>query len=158
MLEPLHVRRLERSLWVPAPIDEVFGFFSQTGNLDRITPPWLDFRILYPDFQDLRKGSRIDYLLRLYGIPFKWVSEITEWDPPHGFTDRQIKGPYHYWDHRHTFTARDGGTTVQDSVRFAVPGFFLEPIVFHLFVRTQLRRIFDFREEQILRIFGGEAE
>ncbi|MFC2158323.1 SRPBCC family protein [Acidobacteriota bacterium] len=156
MLETYHFREIKRSQWVSEPIAGVFEFFSQAQNLNQITPPWLNFRTLTLDIQQLREGSRIDYSLKLNGFPFKWTSEITEWDPPQAFTDKQIKGPFHYWEHRHSFKQRDGGTEVADSVCFAVPGFFLESIIYHLFVRNQVERIFNFRENRIRQIFGGE--
>ena len=67
-------------------------------------------------------GTRIDYRLRLRGIPLRWQSEITEWNPPHAFVDVQRRGPYRLWRHTHTFDETEGGVVVGDSVEYAVWG------------------------------------
>lgn len=156
MLETFHLRHLKRSLLVVSPPEEVFDYFSRVQNLGQVIPPWLQCRILSPDTRELQKGSQIHYSLKLNGIPFQWVSEVTNWDPPHTFSDKQIKGPLHHWEHQHNFSSSGRGTIIEDSICFAVPGFFLETIVYHLFVKNQLNRIFDFREQRFREIFGWE--
>src|SRR4051794_2403034 len=128
------VRTLDTELWLPLPIDRVFAFFADAGNLDALTPPWLHFRILTPPPPVLRAGTLIDYRLRLHGLPVFWRTEITEWQPPFRFVDRQLKGPYQLWVHLHTFEERDGGTLLRDHVDYEVPGRWLEPLVHRLFV------------------------
>src|SRR5215210_6454688 len=107
--------RFTRELWLARPRDEVFRFFSDAANLDALTPPWLHFEVLTPDVV-LRPGARIDYRLRLYGVPFRWQSEITRWEPPTLFVDEQRRGPYRRWIHTHTFSDERGGTLVRDAV------------------------------------------
>lgn len=138
-------------LWLPRPPKEVFPFFADAGNLDAITPPWLRFEILTPLPVAMRVGAQIDYRLRLWGIPLRWRSEITAWEPPHRFVDEQRRGPYRAWIHEHTFAGRDGGTLVADRVRYAVPG---GPLVDRLFVRRDVARIFRFRQARLLDLFG----
>lgn len=147
------MHRLERELTLPAPIVDVFAFFSEAGNLELLTPSWLRFRITSPQPIEMRVGARIDYRLRVYGIPLSWTSEITAWDPPHRFVDEQRRGPYRSWIHEHRFEDCAEGTRVQDIVDYAVPG---GALVAKLFVDRDLRRIFDHRREQMLRRFGGE--
>src|SRR4029078_3111493 len=101
--------RLETRVAVPAPIDAVFAFFSDARNLQQITPSFLNFGLLTPAVE-MRKGARIDYRLRLRGVPFKWQSEITSWEPGVLFRDEQRRGPYKYWKHVHLFTADSHGT------------------------------------------------
>ena len=74
-------------------IEEVFDFFSKAENLDKITPPILGFRIITPLPVEMKKGTLIDYKIKLNGIPFNWRTEITKWDPPNCFEDTQLKGP-----------------------------------------------------------------
>jgi ligand-binding SRPBCC domain-containing protein len=153
------VFQIEQTL--ASPIERVFAFFGDAGNLEAITPPWLKFRILTPRPIPMRAGAIIDYSLRLHGIPFRWRTEITAWEPPAGgrarFQDEQRRGPYRQWIHEHTFeTVRmeDGteGTVVRDCVRYKV---MMGWAVDAWLVRPQLERIFDFRAETTRRLIEG---
>ena len=138
---------LTNELWLPQPPNEVFPFFADASNLERLTPPSLRFQILTPLPIEMTVGTLIEYRIRLRGIPMRWQSEITTWGPPHRFVDEQRRGPYRLWVHEHEFipqegTTQDGGTLARDTVQYAVLG---GAIVQRLFVASELRRIFDYR-------------
>jgi ligand-binding SRPBCC domain-containing protein len=139
------------------PRPEVFAFFADAANLEAITPPWLRFRILTPQPIAMRPGAPIEYRLRLHGLPIRWKTEITAWEPPFRFVDRQLSGPYRQWVHEHTFEARDGGTLMRDRVDYAVPGWLLEPLIDAWVVGPDVRRIFAYRRERMRQRFGGEG-
>ena len=132
------------------PLTEVFEFFSNAHNLAVITPPWLKFEVLTPAPIEMDVGTRIDYQLKLRGVPVRWQSEITEWDPPHAFADEQRRGPYRVWRHKHTFDETADGIVVGDSVEYAVWGGVL---VDKFFVRPDIEQIFSYRTEQLAEIF-----
>lgn len=150
----MRIRELHRELWLPRPPEEVFPFFADAGNLERLTPPLLNFQILTPRPIEMRAGTLIDYRLRIRGIPVRWRSEITVWEPQRRFVDEQRRGPYRLWHHEHTFEPRDGGTLCGDTVRYAVVFDFL---VHRLLVRPDIERIFAFRQEKLREIFGDAA-
>ena len=95
---------------------------------------------------DLHAGTLLDYRLRLHGVPLRWQSAITIWEPPHRFVDVQRHGPYRLWEHTHTFEPLGSGTVARDDVRYAVPG---DDLVNRLLVRPDLERIFDYRARQL---------
>lgn len=138
-------------MWLPRPIEEVFDFFSDARNLEALTPPTLRFEILTPSPIRMEVGTLIDYKLRLRGIPIRWRSEITAWEPPHRFVDEQIRGPYRLWAHEHTFAERDGGTLTRDVVKYAVHG---GALVNRVFVERDVRKIFEYRTERLLEALG----
>lgn len=145
----------ETRLWLPATQEDVFEFFSKAENLQRITPSWLNFRTLTPLPLKIMRGRLIDYRLKLFGIPIRWKTEISVWEPPHRFVDRQIKGPYQTWIHTHRFESESGGTMMIDRVEYIPRGWLLAPLLNSLFVKRNVQRIFDYRREEILRIFAG---
>jgi ligand-binding SRPBCC domain-containing protein len=145
-------RVLRRVQVLDAPIEEAFDFFSRAENLEAITPPLLSFRIVTPGPIEMRRGTTIRYRLRLHGVPVSWLTRIEEWDPPHGFVDRQIRGPYALWHHTHSFErwGADGERTrMTDLVRYGQRLGPLGTLAEHAIVRRDLERIFDFRREAI---------
>jgi ligand-binding SRPBCC domain-containing protein len=148
---------LQRSLWVPRPIDEIFAFFSRAANLETITPAFLKFRITESP-EEICQGSRIKYVLRLHGIPVRWATEIVTWEPPRRFVDVQLSGPYSLWHHEHRFTEERGGTRLQDEVRYALPFGLLGQVAHWVTVRRDVEDIFAYREEKIKEMFGDEAK
>lgn len=145
------IRELKTELWLPLPPAELFAFFADAANLDALTPPWLHFRIITPPPIKMRAGTLIDYRLRLHGIPLRWRTRISVWEPPHRFVDEQLRGPYSQWIHEHTFVACDGGTMARDVVRYAVP---FDVIAHRWFVRPDVERIFRYRAEALQKRFG----
>jgi hypothetical protein len=149
----VRVRELRREQWVPCPPDVVFAFFADARNLERITPPFVHFRILAVSTPALALGTTIDYRLRLHGVPIRWRSAITRWEPDRSFVDEQVRGPYALWQHTHEFEPRDGGTLVRDVARYGLPLGRLGELVAGAMVRRDLGRIFDYRRERIAAIF-----
>jgi ligand-binding SRPBCC domain-containing protein len=143
---------LERSQRIALPPEEAFDFFGDARNLERITPPWLGFRVVTPDPVQMGRGTLIRYRLRLHGVPVGWLTEIREWEPGVRFRDVQVSGPYALWDHTHTFEPDgDGGTNMHDRVIYEIPYGPLGELAKALFVRRDVERIFDFRAEEISR-------
>lgn len=153
----MHEHILQREQWVPRPIEDVFAFFSEAGNLEAITPPWLGFRILSPGPIAMRPGTRIHYQIRLHGLPLRWVTEIETWEPPHEFVDVQLKGPYRFWHHTHRFEPVDGGTLVRDAVRYTLPFGPLGRLAHAWIVKSDLKKIFDHRALRMTEVFGARS-
>lgn len=148
-------RFLETHTRLRLPVDEVFAFFANAENLERITPPELSFRILTPTPIDIAEGTLIDYRLRLFGVPFRWRTRIAEWQPNNQFVDEQVRGPYSSWRHLHTFAESEEGTHMTDRVEYRLPFQPLGSIALPL-VRRQLDRIFRYRASAIRQLLGSD--
>jgi len=145
---------LHSEQWIERPRDEVFAFFSDASNLERITPDELRFEILSEQPIEMKVGALIDYQLHLAGIPFKWKTEITAWNPPFSFEDTQLKGPYAKWIHTHRFEDHGHRTLIVDDVDYALP---LSPLgdLAYPVIKWQLGRIFGHRKRVIAGVFGS---
>lgn len=146
---------VQRSQRIPLPPGEAFEFFGDARNLERVTPPWLGFRVVTPGPVEMGRGTLIRYRLRLHGVPVGWLTEILEWEPGVRFRDVQVSGPYALWDHVHTFEPDgNGGTNMGDLVKYEIPFAWLGRVTNALFVRRDVERIFDFRASEIARLMG----
>ena len=147
--------RLERQQFVPRPRNEVFAFFSEARNLEKLTPGFLNFRILSPLPIKMRRGALIDYQIGLAGIPMRWRTRIESFEAPVRFTDVQLRGPYRHWHHVHEFKDSAGGTQVIDRVTYSLPFGFMGALAHRVFVRRTLERIFEYRQQRMTELFPG---
>ncbi len=132
------------------PPDRVFPFFADAHNLERITPPWLRFRVLTPRPTAMGEGALIAYRLALHGVPLRWLTRIAVWEPPHRFVDEQLRGPYRLWRHEHRFVPDGDGTLALDTVEYALRGPRVAAEVGQrLLVARDLERIFAYRGDRI---------
>ena len=143
--------QFEAYQFVPHPRPEVFGFFSDVANLEALTPPWLSFHIVTPLPIPMQEGTLIDYRLRVHGIPLRWRTRITAYEPEHRFVDEQLHGPYRLWRHEHRFEEVEGGTRMHDRVAYApIGGAWMN----RWFVRKDIERIFAYRAQRMQTLFS----
>jgi ligand-binding SRPBCC domain-containing protein len=150
-----HVLEFETKLY--RPLDEIFDFFSHAENLDKITSSDLDFSILTPSPISMQVGTLIDYHIKLMGVPFFWRTLISDWEPPYRFVDQQLKGPYVFWRHEHTFVQHEGYVLMTDRLHYLSPGWIFEPLIDRLFVRPQIEKIWAFRRRCFDELFGEKT-
>ena len=144
----MRIREINVDTWVKKDKKSVFEFFANPFNLLKVTPESFPIKILNKEEIVMGEGTEIKIRMRLYKlIPLWWKTKIIEWQPPDEFVDIQPWGPYRYWKHTHTFIEKDGGTIIRDKLEYAVPGFFLEPIIHKIFVEKNLKMLFDYRNE-----------
>ena len=154
----MRVHHLTREQCVPVGVEEAFAFFADAFNLEAITPWRLRFRVVTGAPIAMGPGTLIEYGLNLHGVPVRWLTEITVWEPGVRFVDRQVRGPYRLWEHEHRFEPCRSGTIIRDRVRYRLPLGLLGALAHRAFVRRDLERIFDFRRREVERRLGGAAE
>jgi ligand-binding SRPBCC domain-containing protein len=138
---------------VQRPLAEVFPFFSNPRNLERITPSMLRFRIIGDPPSPITEGALIDYKLRIRGLSIRWRSCISTWEPPHRFVDTQLRGPYRQWIHEHQFYDEGESTMMQDTIRYKVRG---GRLINHFFVKKDVLKIFRYRTEYLRDHFEND--
>lgn len=150
----MRTHHVHAELRIERPLEEVFPFFSDPRNLEAITPPWLHFRIVRATTAAITLGTEIDYRLRVRGLPLRWLSRITVWEPPLRFVDEQVRGPYRLWRHLHSFEPDGQVTIARDWVEYAAPG---GPLVHQLLVRPDVDRIFAYRGRALSAALADRA-
>ncbi len=146
---------LAQETLIPAPLEEVFEFFSRAENLGAITPAAMSFRMLAPAGQPMHTGREIDYAIKVGPVPMRWRSRIEDFAPGEGFVDSQLRGPYANWWHEHRFErAADGSTLMRDRVWYAPPLGPLGAVAQRVLIAPQLDAIFRYREHAIALRFG----
>ncbi len=149
----MHAYELHRKQWVPHPLEKVFDFFAEARNLEILTPPFLRFRITRRP-NAMKAGARIDYQLRIHGLPVRWQTTIEKWEPPHAFVDLQARGPYKLWHHTHRFWPENGGTWIEDKVLYVLPFGLLGRLAHRFLVARDVAAIFDYRARKVGEIFS----
>ena len=135
--------------FVPSDLDTVFEFFSRPENLEKITPSSMGFNIITPTPIDMKEGTIIDYTVKIKGVPMRWRTMITSYKKNEYFVDEQLKGPYSYWHHKHTFKEVEGGVLIIDEITYALPIQAFRLIVHPVLIKPQLNQIFNFRFQTI---------
>ena len=146
---------------VSRPRRDVFSFFSEAKNLEVLTPPWLNFKILEVKHIQgaMATGTLIDYSLKIHGLPVRWRTLIDEWILDRKFVDTQIRGPYQYWHHTHEFFDLEGNQTlILDKVRYRLPMGKLGRLAAGRLVSSDIRKIFNFRTQKIAELFKDSKE
>jgi len=149
----MKVYTLYKKIVIKKPLEEVFRFFQEPENLGKITPSGMGFKILTPAPIKMEKGTVIDYIIHIKGIAQHWQTLITDYDPPLKFADLQLKGPYTFWHHTHRFEAQGDSTIMHDEVSYVLPLGILGRMAHSIFIKSELKRIFDYRERVIQAYF-----
>ena len=139
----------EKTTILRAPLPRVFELFAAPENLAKITPPSTRFRVVAGPNRRLREGDRIEYALRVFGLPIRWASRIDWWRDNESFSDVQERGPYKSWRHTHTFRETSDGVEMHDRVEYELPFGILGRVVAGWLVRRELEKIFEYRGRAI---------
>ena len=152
----MKIHHYKAKQFLPIDPEAAWNFFSNARNLAVITPSDMDFRILSPSLPlEIYEGMHIDYFVRpLLGISFHWQTEISKVKKPEIFTDRQVKGPFLFWEHTHRFTPSKNGVMMNDEVIYSLPFGALGSLTHRLLVKKRIEHIFAFRRRILNRMFS----
>jgi len=142
----LKIHRIQQSQFLPLTLDEAWLFFATPKNLEAMTPPFLNFRILSDVPDVVHSGLMIEYRIRaVFGIPMRWLTEIKHVEKRTRFVDEQRIGPFPFWYHEHRFEAVEGGM---------MPWGILGRFIHWIFIRGRLLEIFRFRKSFLSQRFS----
>jgi len=148
------IYRIDRKQILPITRSECWKFFSDPKNLQKITPPDMDFEIKSNLPNEMYEGQIIVYRIKLLpGVKINWVTEITHVDDGNYFVDEQRFGPYKFWHHQHMFKEVENVMEVQDIVHYAIPLGFLGRLANSIFIGARLDKIFRYRKDYLGTFF-----
>lgn len=151
----MRLYQLRSTQLLPISKKEAWDFLSNPKNLKVITPDHMGFEILSGADRPMFPGQIIQYIVKPF--PFlstKWVTEITHVVDEEYFVDEQRFGPYALWHHKHFLKEVDGGVEMEDIIDYKIPFGILGQLMHPLVVKKQLERIFEYREEKLIELFG----
>lgn len=152
----MHLETIHRLQRLSIPLHTAWNFFSDPRNLREITPPALGFQVTSAPAEKMYPGLIIAYTITpLFGIPRRWITEITHVAEPDLFVDEQRFGPYRFWHHQHLFRAIAGGVEMEEIVHYIIPFGWLGHFAAGKRVKKELQKIFDFRREVLAEKFGA---
>lgn len=147
---------LEVTQKTAAPIHELWSFFSNANNLTKITPPSLGFQSHHLGKEEVHSGMIITHRVSPFpGIRLQWITEISHVQAPFLFVDEQRFGPYRFWHHQHHFSEIPGGTLITDRIHYGLSFGWVGQLAHPLLVRPQLEKIFAYRKQAVIEIFGS---
>ncbi|MDG3003209.1 SRPBCC family protein [Paludisphaera mucosa] len=147
------MRRFIKESRIDASPADVFAFFERPDAFDRLIPPGEPVEVVQAP-NSLEVGTQVVIRTRLGPLPIEWAVEHIEYEPGRLFVDRQIRGPFASWTHRHEF-ADDGrcGTLLRDVIDYAPPLGLLGAMIGGRFLEHKLQKLFDHRHEVIRAVF-----
>lgn len=149
------VYRLKTVQNLPISQEKAWDFLSDPNNLKTITPDYMGFKILEGAETKMYAGQIIKYIVTpVLGFPLRWVTEITHVKNLQYFVDEQRFGPYSLWHHKHFIKPIPGGVEMIDIVDYKLPLGLLGRLAHPLFVKRQLKQIFDYRYNKLVELFG----
>ena len=151
------LHKIESIQFIKSDLKTIWDFMSSPKNLVVITPDYMDFTIVneVKELEQMYAGQIIEYTVSpVMRIKLKWVTEITHIENNHYFVDEQRFGPYSFWHHKHFIKQVEGGIEMMDIVHYKLPFGILGRVLNHLFVKKQLKQIFDYRHAKIEAIFN----
>ena len=140
---------------VPISLNQAWEFLTNSDNLAKMTPAEMNFQKISLDKRPLYAGQIIQYSVTpIFGIPAKWVSEITQIKEKQYFVDVQLYGPYAMWHHKHFIKEIEGGVEIEDLIDYKIPLGFLGQLLHPFIVKPKLEEIFAFRRAKLIQLFG----
>ena len=101
--------KYRRTFQLQAPLAEVAHFHTAASSLKAITPPLIPMQ-LHRAPEQMGDGDEMAFTMWLGPLPVRWVARVEDVSTA-GFLDRQVRGPFAAWTHRHRFVALDEDTT-----------------------------------------------
>lgn len=151
-----NLKKTEKQLvfeqWLPWNKETLFSFFSDIKNIKHISPSFLKLQILSGSNKRINSEALVKFKFRIYKCPLYWTARISSWNPPNHFTDKQKKGPFLKWTHKHSFESLGQGTLITDRINYIPPMGIFGWLAAGGILNKIIRQIFNYRREMLAKI------
>jgi uncharacterized protein (TIGR01777 family) len=108
---------------MPVSSDELYAWHGRPQAFQRLQPPWESIDIQRTTGRFGVDGYRVEFRTRLLGpIAGTWEAETFDFQPGRQFQDRQVHGPFAYWNHTHRFIAEGPEASVlEEHIEYRLP-------------------------------------
>ena len=147
---------LEREIILNVEIEKLWQFMATPANLNELTPPELQFKIVSELPERMYNGLLIQYQISipLFG-QWHWLTEIKHIREGEYFVDEQRIGPYRLWYHQHLLEpCGEQQTRMIDRVSYQLPFGIFGRLVARFRVTKMLDNIFDYRAKRLTELFN----
>lgn len=136
---------------IPLSKNEAFEWHKRPGMLERLTPPFSPLKLVSKDAKlELDDIAHFKVKsLSLFDIDAYF--KICEYQEGDYFTDEQIKGPFRYWRHCHSFKGVNAHhSIIEDNISFKTPLDHVLKAFIHKKITHELQRTFTYRQHVLL--------
>lgn len=130
---------------ISAPAADVFSYHERSSALQRLSPPWEPIRVLEKN-GGIRVGDTVSIQMNMGPFKATWKAKHIEYEENRQFVDLQVKGPFKYWKHTHSFRSINPlETNLKDTVRLELPFGAYGHALGYSKVRKKLNQLFTYR-------------
>ena len=146
----------ECSIDLAHPPERVFDFLIRPASILKTLPP--DSGLTYTSFPEvLEAGSRVEIKVERYTMVHHAVHEVSVFEWPLRFTERQVEGPLGAYEHEHVLSPSTAGTLLVDRIQFEPPGGLAGFLITESVIRQEFEKGFQHRHQELQRLLAAEA-
>lgn len=139
-----------------APSEEVFSWFEAPGAFERLSPSWIDVKVL--ERQGGIKEGRVLLSVAKGPVLVNWVLQHDQYIPGRQFRDYQLKGPFKSWSQLHRVEPDgDDASFLIDTIEYELPDALPAKFAAKLYIESELRKLFSFRHRLIAQDLKQKA-
>jgi uncharacterized protein (TIGR01777 family) len=108
---------------MPVAAEELYAWHARPLTFQRLQPPWETVEVRSVTGAFGTDGYRVELRTKLLGpIGVRWLAEAYDFQPGRQFQDRQLCGPFAFWNHTHRFIP-DGpnASFLEDHIEYRLP-------------------------------------
>ncbi|MHC4877359.1 MAG: SRPBCC family protein [Planctomycetota bacterium] len=145
----------ETRIELPCSVEAAFDLAARPEGILQLTPP--DVQLAFKQAPErYALGTRVVFQVQAMGLIKEIAHEVTHFNDPSHFIEKQVDGPFQHWIHEHHFEVTSDGTVIAiDRIEFLPPGGIAGMLMNAGKIRENLEDGFEFRHLQLEKLLGS---